>query len=639
MELIDLWQNELERKKQLCAQSLEAGEYGACVELCVEILSQYPEDIQSWNLAGLVMLQLKDFGRAQEYFEQGLSLARARLRDSQKQMQNLDAQELNNDNALLQEFQLAWGLCEALWLNLAESFRRNNAPLESVKILHLALEEMPLLRENATLHFNLAKSYIDASMPIESVSHYTTALRLSPNDLGVMFNLANAQVRLEHFSEAIELYEEAYKRGFSHAGLNLASIYTKLGYFSQALEIFENLQPHFSNDADFFFNYANVLGYTNADFARVKQYFERAIELDSQRVEFFTNYAHFLLKNHHFSEGFALYEMRKKFENMLPLSLPNLWNAGKEDRQSFENKVVCVHYEQGFGDCIMFARFLKPLQVYAKEIIFLVQEPLKRLFADIFSTQDLSMQDFGAQDFNIQDSRATEGVSLAPIKVCTSFIESESIFERIDISISLLSLPLALGIETPKQISANANYLAYQTMLRRALARGSDEEIYGRKPEVLKIGVCCESNSGFSEVKLKNIEPKALFATLRACFGNEKKVALFSLSKVSVEKEVCEEFILTDCCEQMGDFLDTRQILERMDLVISIDTALAHLSASMGKSTLVLLHKRYDWRYENGVNTSWYENLLGFTQSEMGKWDDVLAHLSSYLAGVYGEYV
>lgn len=623
MELIDFSQNELERKKQLCAQSLETGEYGTCVELCVEILSQHPEDIQSWNLAGLAMLQLRDFRRAQEYFEQGLSLARASLRDSQKQMQNLDTQKLNND-VLLQEFQLAWGLCEALWLNLAESFRRNNAPLESIKILHLALEEMPLLRENATLHFNLAKSYIDASMPIESVSHYTAALRLSPNDLGVMFNLANAQVRLEHFSEAIELYEEAYKRGFSHAGLNLASIYTKLGYFSQALEIFENLQPHFNNDADFFFNYANALGYTNADFTRVKQYFERAIELDSQRLEFFINYAHFLLKNRYFSEGFALYEMRKKFENMLPLSLPNLWNAGKEDKQSLENKVVCVHYEQGFGDCIMFARFLKSLQVYAKEIIFLVQEPLKRLFADIFSTQDLSI---------------AEDESLAPIKVCTSFIESESIFEHIDISISLLSLPLALGIKTPKQISANANYLAYQTMLRRALARGSDEEIYGRKPEILKIGVCCESDSKFSEVKLKNIEPKALFATLRACFENKKKVALFSLSKVSAQKEVCEEFALTDCCEQMGDFLDTRQILERMDLVISIDTALAHLSASMGKNTLILLHKRYDWRYENGVNTSWYENLLGFTQSEMGKWDDVLAHLSSYLTGVYGEYV
>ncbi|MGI0407071.1 hypothetical protein ACRE1U_07195 [Helicobacter himalayensis] len=630
MELINFSHNDLERKKQLCAQSLEAGKYGACVELCVEILSQYPEDTQSWNLAGLVMLQLKDFGRAQEYFEQGLNLARTRLQDSQKQMQNLSTQELNNNNELLQEFQLAWGLCEALWLNLAESFRRNNAPLESVKILHLALEEMPLLRENATLHFNLAKSYIDASMPVESVSHYTTALRLSPNDLGVMFNLANAQVRLEHFSEAIELYEEAYKRGFAKAGLNLASIYTKFGYFSQALEIFEKMQPHFNNDADFFFNYANVLGYTNADFARVKQYFERAIELDSQRVEFFINYAHFLLKNHHFSEGFALYEMRKKFENMLPLSLPNLWNLGKEDRQSFENKVVCVHYEQGFGDCIMFARFLKVLQAYAKEIIFLVQEPLKRLFADIFSTQDLSAQD---------SCNMLERVNLAPIKVCTSFIESESIFERIDVSISLLSLPLALGIKTQRQISANANYLAYQTMLRRALARGSDEEIYGRKPDVLKIGVCCESNSGFSEVKLKNIEPKALFATLRMCFGNKKKVALFSLSKVSVEKEVCEEFVLTDCCEQMGDFLDTRQILERMDLVISIDTALAHLSASMGKNTLVLLHKRYDWRYENGVNTSWYENLLGFTQSEMGKWDDVLIHLSSYLAGVYGEYV
>ena len=88
----------------------------------------------------------------------------------------------------------------------------------------------------------------------------------------------------------------------------------------------------------------------------------------------------------------------------------------------------------------------------------------------------------------------------------------------------------------------------------------------------------------------------------------------------------------------MQDFLQTRKILEKLDVIITIDTALAHLSASLGKSTLVLLHKRFDWRYDKGIDSVWYENILGFVQSDMGKWESVLHNLKSYLSSGYGEY-
>ena len=608
-------------KRQLCARAFANKNYSECVGLCVEILALDHFDIDTWNLAGITMIEIKEYARAIEYLAEGLHLARERLKSLQVQVlhkndktQPRDSSDTASstqdlDDPLHTTLRETLRLCEGLWLNLAEAYRRDNNPQEAISILHQALEAIPILNENATLHFNLAKAYVDAGDSLSSVDHYTIALRLDPNDLGAMFNLANAQVTLSRFPEAIELYEMAYKRGFLQAGVNLANTYIKLGFFTQALEIFKEIEPVFENDNVFLFNYANALNYLNADFEKTKHYYMRAIELDSQRVEYYINYAHFLLKNHHFTEGFSTYEMRKKFENMLPITLPNLWNKECQDTENLKDKIVFVYYEQGFGDCIMFGRFVPLLAQIAKEVILYVQEPLKNLFNDAFE--------------NIQN-----------LKVCSQTLELDSI----DVSISLLSLPLALGIHTAEQVQHSQHYLMYQNILKRALARGDIEEVYGIKPSILKIGICFHTDSDFAETELKNIEPKPLLVMLREVFPNHAKVEIHSVNYSGIASELCGEFGVYDCKEEMSDFLQTRKVLERLDVVISIDTALAHLSASLGKSTFVLLHKRFDWRYDKGVDSVWYENILGFVQSDMGKWENVLHNLQSYLKSVYSEY-
>lgn len=601
--------NEIVNKRKLCQEAFVAKNYSECIGLCIEILTLEPTDVQTWNLAGFIMIERKDFKRAIEYFSEGLNFAKTQLTLLQDELSTQDSH--TSSTALSQAFSTMWNLCAGIWINLAEAYRRHKLPQESIKLLQEALQSLPLLRENATFHFNLAKAYIDAEDPLNSIKHYTIAIKLDPTDLGAMYNLANAHVRLENFPQAIELYQKAYQKGFLKAGINLANTYIKLGYFSQALKIFTEIEPHFLQDSVFIINYANALNYTNANFATTQEYYLRALKLDSTRADFYLNYAHFLLKHKEFAQGFRVYESRKKFDNMLPITLPNLWHKDKEDTLAFKDKVVCVHYEQGFGDCIMFARFLVPLQQIAKEIVFIIQEPLKKLFEDIFASQNM--------------------------RICTNLMQSD--FTHIDISISLLSLPLALGIGTKEQILKNEQYLAYTSMLKRALIKGSADEIYGIKPSTLKIGVCFQSDSNFHEVSLKNIPPEPLFAMLRSLFPDSQKTELYSLTFSGIDSKLCEELEILDCQAQMQDFFQTRKLIEKLDLVISIDTAIAHLSASIGKSTLTLLSKRYDWRYENGINTSWYSNMLCFTQSELNKWEYVLANLKSYLAGIYKEYI
>lgn len=640
---------EITLKKQLCLQAFTNKRYNECVALCIEILSTNHFDVEIWNLAGLVMLELKDYTHAIEYLSKGLSLARGNLAELQQnapkvlnkedkeqddtstqnaqkdttQDEDIKAQNIKAMHAIEQDsehkadlmndlkshnlaIKVAYSLCEGLWLNLAEAHRRAQMPEQAVEILKLGLQEMPEFQKNATWHFNLAKAYVDNEDALSSIEHYKIALQLDPNDLGAMFNLANAQVSLSRFPEAIELYQMAYQRGFKQAGINLANTYIKIGLFTDAIDIFKEIQKDFENDAVFYFNYANALNYANIEFEEAKKYYLRAIALDSSNIDFVINYAHFLLKKDQFKEGFMVYEARKGKKDMLP-DLPNLYNGGGQNSVDFTKKVVLVYYEQGFGDCIMFGRFLCDIANNAKEVIFFVKEPLVKLFSDIFDG------DFGAKVMVISNL-------------------SDIDLNRVDISISLLSLPLALQIKTKQSVGQNAHYLAYKSEVKKALARGSLEET---PHDGLKIGVCFSTDSEFLESSLKNTEPKPLFAMLREIFPTQE---IFCLNHAGVDGEICERFSLHDCKEEMSDFYATRQIIENLDVVISIDTALAHLSASMGKSTLVLLNKRYDWRYGNGVKSVWYPNVLGFPQSEMGKWESVLANLKSYLLSAYSEF-
>ena len=146
---------------------------------------------------------------------------------------------------------------------------------------------------------------------------------------------------------------------------------------------------------------------------------------------------------------------------------------------------------------------------------------------------------------------------------------------------------------------------------------------------VKKIGICFSTDSAFPESANKNIPLEVLMSALRD--AQRLGVEIYSINKAHCEN--LDKFGIIQ--KPMNDFLQTYEIIKELDLVISIDTAVAHLSGSMGKHTLVLLNKRYDWRWGNGISTPWYENVLCMTQSKMGQWSDVTQNLKSYL----GSYI
>ena len=186
----------------------EESQYHECMDICIQILGIDCTRADIWSLAGIVMLKLEMYEKAVEYFTQASNFA---------------------PNDLSHR------------INLAEAYRRGGNPQASIAELSLLLMQEKIMENNPTLHFNLAKAYSDIEDSQNSIKHYTIAIKLDPNDLGAMFNLANAQVSLKHFGEAIELYLNALSKGYLDAGVNLANTYVQIGLFSEALEVYRGI--------------------------------------------------------------------------------------------------------------------------------------------------------------------------------------------------------------------------------------------------------------------------------------------------------------------------------------------------------------------------------------------------------------
>lgn len=530
-------------------QLYEHKHYHQCMDICISILSIDCTRADIWHLAGVVMFELEFYDRAVEYFTQA---AQCQPTESYHR------------------------------INLAESYRRSGNPARCITELENLLLEDSKMQNNSNLHFNLAKAYSDIEDSQSSIKHYTIAIKLDPNDLGAMFNLANAQVSLKHFGEAIELYLSALNRGYLDAGVNLANTYVQIGLFREAVQVYNVLYEHYKDDSDFLFNYANALNYANDDMQHALALYNQAIAFNPNRVEYCINYAHFLLKNLHFEEGFRIYEERKKLPKMLPENIINLWQYNGE-QSDFTNKFVLVYHEQGFGDSIMFARFLPLLAQRAKGVCIIAQKPLVPLFA----------------------------------KMQIPCVDSLNKVGQYDVAISLVSLPLALGIKSVEDLHAMP--LKYED-----IKESDDRET--KDKSIKKIGICFSTDSHFSEAEAKSIPLHILMDVLQEYHHN---IEIYSLNKAQCEHIDKYDIIQRD----MNDFADTYDIIKDMDMVISIDTAVAHLSASMGKHTLVLLHKSYDWRWGNGISTPWYEDVVCMTQSKMGEWSDVAHNIKAYLKG------
>jgi tetratricopeptide (TPR) repeat protein len=319
-----------------------------------------------------------------------------------------------------------------------------------------------------------------------------------------------------------------------------------------------------------------------------------AIEIEPGFADAHFNLSLLLLARGEFRAGWREYEWRWKWKNF---GEPRRRFSGAQWRgQDLAGKTILVFTEQGWGDTIQFAPLIRRLAA-AAHIILEVPPPLLSLFRD--NLQQGAVEVVARKDPNRVDSprKLDYAVSLM------------SLAERLDIG--LADLPLATG------------YVRARDDLKsvwRARIGASD---------AIQVGLVWAGSPTHKNDRNRSIALQRLSALFR-----HEAITWHSLQVGPQAGEPTRIGApLRDHSEDLTDFAATAAAIDCLDLVISVDTAVAHLAAAMGKPTWILLPAIADWRWlEHRTDSPWYPSARLFRQPQIGDWDSVVATVSAVVA-------
>jgi ADP-heptose:LPS heptosyltransferase len=206
----------------------------------------------------------------------------------------------------------------------------------------------------------------------------------------------------------------------------------------------------------------------------------------------------------------------------------------------------------------------------------------------------------------------------------------DAVFEKggelpvFDVWCPLLSLPL-LFATTLKTVPANIPYLFAQEELKETWR----QKVIGDQPG-FKVGLVWAGNPKYRHDRIRSC-PLELFAGLEEMKG----IQLYSLQKGGAEgdaKSRLQEMGIIDYMDEVNNFADTAALIENLDLVISVDTAVLHVAGAIGKRAWALLPYAPDWRWMlNRTDSPWYPTMKLFRQPKFGDWESVLKEVTQAL--------
>jgi tetratricopeptide (TPR) repeat protein len=511
----------------------------------------------------------------------------------------------------------------ALLNNLSNLLRIQGDREGAVERARAALALQP---DYAEAHNNLGSALMMLRRPAEAADCFRQALALAPNLVEAYSNLGDTLRQLGRFDDAVACCRHAvalapgFARAQHHLGTALASrgeLDEALAALCTALRIDPNLPEARADLADVLRRLGrldeamtcclevlalkpdlghghNMLGLVLTAQARPAEampHFDRALELQPDVPEFHLHRGLALLVQGNFPEGLREYEWRRRCTNLGLRQLPEpAW-----DGSSFVGRTLLLHAEQGLGDTVQCLRLAPRVKERGGTVLFRGPPPFLPL---------------------LERCPGIDGV-----------VTGDPVRPGIDLHASLLSLPYLLGL-TLDTIPAEVPYL-FPARERIADWRGRLAELPG-----LKVGLVWQGNPRHSEDRLRSI-PLAEFEPLAHVPG----VALLSLQVGPGSEQMAGcRFPIQDFASQLdptpGAVLDAAAVLCNLDLLISCDTGLAHLSGALGVSVWLAVPFAPDWRWLLGRDDSpWYPTMRLLRAPAPAVWGPVIRRMADALRG------
>jgi tetratricopeptide (TPR) repeat protein len=475
--------------------------------------------------------------------------------------------------------------------NLGNALIELGRPEEAVPHYRAALAMRP---KHAPTHYNLGNALLAAGHPADAEACFNTALALDANHAGALNNLGNALRALGRPAEAAEAYRKVVALRPDYAGThnNLGSALLALHRPAEAAACFVEAlrrQPDYAEAC-------NNLGGALLAMDRPEQaiqLFRRAVTQDAGMAQARFGESLALLTLGRFREGWEQYESRwldPRFREGTRSYDLKLWlNRPGED---VLGRTVLLHAEQGLGDTIHFVRYAPLLRRLGARVVLEVQAPLVKLLR------------------GLGDPVLSEGAELP----------------RCDLRCPLLSLPLAFRTE-PRNIPASIPYLRADQATRQAWQQALGPRTRPR------IGIAFSGSPDHPEDALRSIPAAQLLPLLAVppAPGAEFHVVQKDIRPADAAALRMAQGVRT-YADRLTDFSETAALLSLMDLVITVDTSVAHLAGAMGLPVWLLLQHAADFRWLRGREDSpWYPTARLFRQSHAGRWEPVLARVADAL--------
>jgi tetratricopeptide (TPR) repeat protein len=478
------------------------------------------------------------------------------------------------------------------WNNQGVALRHLERADEAVVSFERAIALRPAVAE---VHNNLGLALHALGDDEKALDAFAVSLRLDPQSAHAAMNMGVSLYELKRYDEALASLMRALEIEPDNLDVqvNLGNVLLELHRHDEALECYRKVVEARPGDQDVLMNMGNALREMHR-YAEALPYYQAALDLDPACVEVHWNQALCFLAMGDFERGWEGFEWRWKsaaISNTQRRFDAPQWTGA----QPLAGKTLLVHAEQGLGDTIQFCRYAKTLAAQGAKVLLRVQPPLVPLLQGLAGVERL----------------------LVPGEPPPRF----------DVHCPLLSLPLALGTSLQSIPEGGAYLQASGPHFAERLAAWQARLGARDKP---RIGLVWSGNAHHKNDRNRSI---ALGTLARMVSTKARFVALQNEAREADAAVLAQRGDIAWFGAELVDFAETAALVAQLDLVISVDTSVAHLAAAMGKPVWLLLPVNPDWRWLlEREDSPWYDSMRLFRQTRRGDWSDVVERVAREIA-------
>ena len=480
--------------------------------------------------------------------------------------------------------------------------RKNKRIEEAVRSYELVIKLKP---DFADVYYNCGNALNDLDRKQEAVARFKRCIEINPKHASAHHNCANSLRDLKEIDEALKHYSQSSELEFQNPDMhcNWGLAWQLQERWDLAIDQFQIAISQKSDHAPSHINLGSALA-VKERFDEACNALRRGVALDDSCNDAKFNLGLTLLTIGEFEEGWHFYDTRLRLPDKVrsPVSAP-MWDGNID---SLAGQPLLVWAEQGYGDNIQFVRYVQILIEAGVKVTLSARKPLMRLFKECLQPHDPVIVEHKAEEL-----------------------------QHFEHHVALLSLPRLCGT-TRETIPMMPGFLRHPVRFPDCLR-------IQRQPFALHIGLVWASgvdNKDMYADKSMDLEP---LMRIFDAWREERLVVIHSLQVGSDASQLDpwrQKRGVVDHSNHLDDFYDTACVISQLDLVISVDTAVAHLAGALDIPVWTMLQHNADFRWMRGRSDSpWYRSMNLIRQRKLGDWDSVLEQVQSQFIRLLGPAV